>query len=97
MRRYYTWRLSDMHRRAVAALPPHPGPGLDDAALVRDAAARAGGHATLVRAPAAVRASVPALQPASAGVARVERAVRAAFDPAGVFETGRFLDMSRAD
>jgi glycolate oxidase FAD binding subunit len=44
-----------------------------------------------------VRASVPALQPASAGVARVERAVRAAFDPAGVFETGRFLDMSRAD
>ena len=30
MRRYYTWRLSDMHRRDVAALPPHPGPGLDE-------------------------------------------------------------------
>ncbi len=30
MRRYYTWRLADMHRRAVATLPRHPGPGLDE-------------------------------------------------------------------
>ena len=70
---------------------------LDDAARVRDAATNAGGHATLVRASAAIRASIPALHPPSAGVARVERAVRAAFDPTGVFETGRFLDTSRAD
>lgn len=72
-------------------------PGIEDAARVRDAAAKAGGHATLIRAPAAMRTTIPALHPASAGVARVERAVRAAFDPTGVFETGRFLDMSRAD
>jgi len=31
MRRYETWRLADTHRRAVAALPPHPGPALDEA------------------------------------------------------------------
>jgi glycolate oxidase FAD binding subunit len=72
-------------------------PGIESAARVRDTAAKAGGHATLIRAPAAMRALVPALHPTSAGVARIEHAVRAAFDPAGVFETGRFLDMSRAD
>ncbi len=59
--------------------------------------ARAGGHALLIRAPVAMRATIPALHPAAPGVARVERAVRAAFDPAGVFETGRFLDIPRAD
>ena len=72
-------------------------PDIEDAARVRDAAAKIGGHATLIRAPAAMRARVPTLHPPSAGVSHVERAVRAAFDPAGVFETGRFLDMSRAD
>jgi len=30
-RRYYTWRLSDMHRRGIAALSQHPGPALDEA------------------------------------------------------------------
>jgi glycolate oxidase FAD binding subunit len=72
-------------------------PEMEDAARVRVAAAKAGGHATLIRAPAAMRATIPALHPPSAGVSRVERAVRAAFDPASVFETGRFLDMPRAD
>lgn len=59
-------------------------------ALVRAAAGRAGGHAMLVRAPAPLRETVPALHPVSSGVAALEARVRRAFDPAGVFETGRF-------
>ncbi|UIJ45246.1 FAD-binding protein [Sphingomonas cannabina] len=61
-----------------------------DPALVRDAAAKAGGHAMLIRAPEAIRAAVPTLHPLAPGVAALEERVRRAFDPAGVFETGRF-------
>jgi glycolate oxidase FAD binding subunit len=50
----------------------------------------AGGHADLVRANADVRAHVPARHPPTAGVAALEARVRRAFDPDGVFETGRF-------
>ncbi|MDB5438719.1 MAG: FAD-binding protein [Caulobacteraceae bacterium] len=64
---------------------------------VRAAAHQAGGHAMLVRADAATRAVVPALHPQAAGVAALEARVRLAFDPKGVFETGRFLDGARAD
>ncbi|KRB79885.1 FAD-linked oxidase [Sphingomonas sp. Root710] len=63
-----------------------------DAALVRAAAERAGGHATLVRAPAPLRETVPAQHPAAPGVAALESRIRRAFDPMGVFETGRFGD-----
>lgn len=63
-----------------------------DPALVRAAAASAGGHATLVRGPASLRAAVPAFHPASPGVTALEMRIRRAFDPAGVFETGRFGD-----
>jgi glycolate oxidase FAD binding subunit len=62
----------------------------DAAGAVRDVATAAGGHAMLVRAPAAVRAVVPALHPQAAGLAALEARVRRAFDPAGVFKTGRF-------
>lgn len=61
-----------------------------DPALVRQAAAGAGGHAALVRAPEALRAQTPAFHPATAGVRALEQRVRQAFDPDGVFETGRF-------
>jgi len=57
---------------------------------VRAAAARAGGHATLVRADRATRATVRAFHPPASGLAALEERVRRAFDPAGVFETGRF-------
>lgn len=63
-----------------------------DAALVRAAAERAGGHAALVRASEDIRESVPTHHPRSSGVMALEARVRRAFDPAGVFETGRFLD-----
>jgi glycolate oxidase FAD binding subunit len=57
---------------------------------VRRVAEVAGGHAMLMRAPEALRAAVPTLHPAGPGVAALEARVRRAFDPAGVFETGRF-------
>jgi glycolate oxidase FAD binding subunit len=57
---------------------------------VRQAAIRAGGHATLFRAAASLRSEVPAFHPQPAPLATLEERVRRAFDPAGVFETGRF-------
>jgi glycolate oxidase FAD binding subunit len=68
-----------------------------DPALVRSTAEQAGGHAMLVRAAPDVRARVPAQHPRSPGVMALEERVRRAFDPAGVFETGRFLDFAHAD
>ncbi len=62
----------------------------DDPQVIRAAAAQAGGHAMLVRCDAAMRAAVPALHPQSVQLAALEERVRRAFDPAGVFETGRF-------
>jgi len=61
-----------------------------DPAVIRAAASRAGGHAVLVRASADMRAGIPAFHPLSAGLAALEERVRRAFDPAGLFETGRF-------
>jgi len=62
----------------------------NDPQAIRAAATQAGGHAMLVRADAAMRAVVPALHPQPAPLAALEERVRRAFDPAGVFETGRF-------
>lgn len=64
--------------------------GGGDPATIRAAAQAAGGHATLVRAPEAFRYNVPMFHPPAAGLAALEARVRRAFDPAGVFETGRF-------
>lgn len=61
-----------------------------DPAVIRTAAAAAGGHATLIRASEAMRRVVRALHPQPAALAGIEERVRRAFDPDGVFETGRF-------
>lgn len=61
-----------------------------DPAKLRDVAVAAGGHATLWRADAAMRAAVPTLHPQLSALAALEERVRRAFDPDGVFETGRF-------
>jgi glycolate oxidase FAD binding subunit len=61
-----------------------------DPQLVRHAAAQAGGHAALIRAGDAMRRIVPAFHPAEPGVAALEARIRAAFDPVGIFDTGRF-------
>ncbi|MDF8334611.1 FAD-binding protein [Novosphingobium cyanobacteriorum] len=69
----------------------------DPGTQVRDAAAALGGEATLIAAPQDMRATVPALQPRAAGVMALEQRVRRAFDPAGVFATGRFMEDADAD
>ena len=67
----------------------------DDA--VRQLAAGLGGEARLVAAPEAMRARVPAFHPRAQGVMALEARVRRAFDPAGVFVTGRFPEDADAD
>ncbi len=48
-----------------------------------------GGHATLVRAPDAVRASVPVFHPPEARIASLSRALRHKYDPGGILNPGR--------
>jgi glycolate oxidase FAD binding subunit len=69
-----------------AALPPQPDAG---APLVRAALAPLGGHATLVRAPAAVRAAVDVFHPQEAVLAALSKRVKEGFDPKGVLNPGR--------
>ncbi|MGD9812434.1 MAG: glycolate oxidase subunit GlcE [Sphingobium sp.] len=61
-----------------------------DPGTVRRVSADAGGHAMLLRAPPEMRQLVPALHPQHARITALETRLRRAFDPAGVFETGRF-------
>jgi glycolate oxidase FAD binding subunit len=68
------------------ALPPS-----DDAgnALIRSAVGQVGGHATLIRAPAAIRAKVAVFDPQAEGVAALTRRVKDSFDPKGILNSGR--------
>jgi glycolate oxidase FAD binding subunit len=56
---------------------------------VHGAIASCGGHATLIRAPAALRASVAAFEAHTGGLAALTRRVKDAFDPRGVLGPGR--------
>ena len=56
---------------------------------VRAAARRVGGHATLIRAPAEVRASLDVFEPLPEPLMRITRDIKIAFDPAGVLNPGR--------
>ena len=58
-------------------------------AEIRRAAAIHGGHATLIRAEPAVRASVEVFQPLNPAVERLTRGLKAAFDPSGILNPGR--------
>jgi glycolate oxidase FAD binding subunit len=60
-----------------------------DAALVRRAVAATGGHATLIRAPASVRAAIDVFAPQDAAVAALTKRVKESFDPKGVLNPGR--------
>jgi glycolate oxidase FAD binding subunit len=60
-----------------------------DAAAVRGAVAKIGGHAMLIRAPAAVRAAVEVFAPEPAGLAALAKRVKESFDPKGVLNPGR--------
>lgn len=57
--------------------------------VIRTAVRAQGGHATLVRAPDAVRAAVPVFEPLSEPLMRITAGIKAAHDPAGVFNPGR--------
>jgi glycolate dehydrogenase FAD-binding subunit len=59
------------------------------AAAIRRAVAEAGGHATLVRGPAAARASVDVFEPAGKALAGLTKRVKESFDPKGVLNPGR--------
>jgi glycolate dehydrogenase FAD-binding subunit len=69
-----------------AALAP-----ADDAgeAMVRAAVAACGGHAMLVRAPAALRARVPVFEPQAGPLAALTARVKESFDPNRVLNPGR--------
>lgn len=56
---------------------------------IRQAAELAGGHATLFRADAAQKAGVGVFQPLAAPLARIQRNLKYAFDPQGIFNPGR--------
>ena len=58
-------------------------------AVVRRASAAAGGHATLIRAPAAVRATVAVFEPEPPALAALTRQVKASFDPLNLLNPGR--------
>jgi len=65
-------------------------PGDDAAAAaVRAAVADSGGHATLWRAPDAVRAAVDVFEPPETPLASLTRRVKHSFDPHGVLNPGR--------
>jgi glycolate oxidase FAD binding subunit len=59
------------------------------AALVHGAVAAAGGHAMLVRAPAAIRAAVDVFTPQDGGLAALTKRVKESFDPKGALNPGR--------
>lgn len=68
------------------AMPPSDDAG---AGVVRQAVRSLGGHATLMRAPAAVRAKVDVFQPQEESVAALTRRVKDSFDPKGILNPGR--------
>lgn len=58
-------------------------------AVIRAELAEFGGHATLMRASAAIRAAVDVFQPEPAPLARIAAGMRAKFDPHGILNPGR--------
>ena len=60
-----------------------------DHAIVRGAIGAKGGHATLIRAPEAVRAAVQVFQPQPAALAALASRVKESFDPKRLFNPGR--------
>jgi glycolate oxidase FAD binding subunit len=59
------------------------------AAAIRAATRAMGGHATLVRAPAEVRAAVDVFEPQPDPIMRLTAGIKTAFDPMGVLNPGR--------
>jgi glycolate oxidase FAD binding subunit len=64
-------------------------PPSEDASASTIRSAFTNGHATLIRAPAPVRANVPVFQPQSPDLAALAARVKQSFDPLGLFNPGR--------
>jgi glycolate oxidase FAD binding subunit len=62
------------------------------AAIVRGALKPGGGHATLIVAPEAVRASTPVFEPLDAAAAALTARVKRGFDPRGILNPGRMYE-----
>ncbi|MGB8895359.1 MAG: glycolate oxidase subunit GlcE [Pseudolabrys sp.] len=60
-----------------------------DAAAIRGAVAAVGGHATLIRAPAAMRAAVDVFAPEAPASRALAKRVKESFDPKGMLNPGR--------
>lgn len=67
------------------------GPGAG-ATAVRAAGKKAGGYATLVVAPDAIRASVPVFEPQEGALASLSARVKSGFDPHGILNPGRMQE-----
>lgn len=59
------------------------------AAAIRSATHAFGGHATLVRGPAEIRAQVDVFEPQAEPVMALTRGIKTSFDPAGILNPGR--------
>jgi glycolate oxidase FAD binding subunit len=66
-----------------------PFPDEPDAGSIRRAVASVGGHATLVRASASLRASLDVFEPQAAALRALNKRVKEGFDPKGVLNPGR--------
>lgn len=66
-----------------------PAEGDCCAEAIRKALAPHGGHTTLWRAPADIRAALQPFQPLAAPLMRLSEGIKRAVDPAGIFEPGR--------
>jgi glycolate oxidase FAD binding subunit len=71
------------------AAPPNPDARVEAVRAVVSAAG--GGHATLLRAPGAVRAGVAVFQPEKPALAALSARVKASFDPRGILNPGRMV------
>jgi glycolate oxidase FAD binding subunit len=96
--------LSTANASKEAALGAAPAPSEVDAskssahmsaasyaAHIRQLLTDIGGHATLIRAPALVRATVDVFQPQAPALAALSKRVKAQFDPSGVLNPGRMV------
>lgn len=66
-------------------------PTTDGGQGVRDVASTLGGHAMLIRAPEALRRSIPTQHPLAPGVAALTQRVKDGFDPAAILDPERFI------
>lgn len=64
----------------------------ETAPALRAAAQRLGGHATLIRAPEALRRGLDVFEPLSGALGQLTRRVKASFDPEGILNPGRLWD-----